>query len=673
MYFNMRERQILEILLKNQNVPIRIYDMAQHLAVSSRTIHRELKSLEKSLATLDTELIRQKNKGVFIKTSETGQKKLKHILNNDAPMDLTLEEQKVILLYALIQSSEPLKQWGLASEIGTSLQQLSKVLDALEKDLNQFNIQLERTRGVGIAIHGSEMHKRELLSQLMMERLDSLSVYSVIKNHFVFQSLTHERLPLMDMKEIFQIERVLMDDLDALPYTLTESSYLGLIVHIALSVERMKHKQFVSIDMSVMSDVQQTLEYEVAESIAERLSHIYSITLDEAETSFIAIHLQSAKRKHEKESAFVMGTTASIQQLVDAVEQSMQIEFSNRKELIEGLSLHIKPALNRIQYRIETHNPMTERIQSSYSLIFEAVTKAVKTIWPSITFPVHEIAFLVLHFGGAIQTIKQTKHVLVVCSSGVGTSRILANRLTESFPMIDEIKQASVSDLKTLPLETFDAIISTVELDIPEPYLTVNPLLPEHELAQTSAFLHDQFNTEMKKPVQYAHATSHTSQNVIRHKLEIMHYSLDIAENFESHTLKNGKSWEHQLANLLASKQVIKSNEVSAFAQLLIARHAKQSFDLSPYPIAIPHLIDERIERPFLAMVHLEKPVMMQHTEVYLLLCAFLPHPTHLRPLVSEIYSTFTHHLDDWQNAQPSHSTVEQLVQSEVFKFIQNL
>ncbi|WP_419791285.1 helix-turn-helix domain-containing protein [Staphylococcus chromogenes] len=65
MYFNMRERQILEILLKNQNVPIRIYDMAQHLAVSSRTIHRELKSLEKSLATLDTELIRQKKQRGF--------------------------------------------------------------------------------------------------------------------------------------------------------------------------------------------------------------------------------------------------------------------------------------------------------------------------------------------------------------------------------------------------------------------------------------------------------------------------------------------------------------------------------------------------------------------------------------------------------------------------------
>lgn len=105
------------------------------------------------------------------------------------------------------------------------------MLDELEQDLNQFKIKLIRKRGVGISILGSEMHKRELLSQLMMERLDSTSVYSVIENHFVFQSLNHNRLPMVDMKEIFQVERLLMDDLDHLPYALTESSYLALIVH----------------------------------------------------------------------------------------------------------------------------------------------------------------------------------------------------------------------------------------------------------------------------------------------------------------------------------------------------------------------------------------------------------------------------------------------------------
>lgn len=672
MYFNTRERQILEILLKNQNVPIRIYHIAQHLGVSSRTIHREMKGLEKSLVPFDIQLERQKNKGILIKANEATRIELKKSLANEAPVDFTLEEQKVILLYALIQSSEPLKQWGLASEVGTSLQQLSKVLDALENDLNQFKLQLERTRGVGISIHGSEMHKRELLSQLMMERLNSLSVYSVIENHFVFQSLTNDRLPLMDMKEIFQIERVLMDDLDELPYTLTESSYLGLIVHIALSIERMKNKQFVTMDLNVMADVQKTLEYQVAVNIATRLSQLYTITLDEAETSFIAIHLLSAKRKYDKDSSLVMGTSASVHQLVDAVEQAMQIQFSNRKELIEGLHLHIQPALNRIQYHIETHNPMTKSIQASYSLLFEAVTKAVKTIWPTITFPVHEIAFLVLHFGGAIQTIAKTKYVLVVCSSGVGTSRILANRLTESFPMIDDIKQASVSDLKLLSLDAYDAIISTVELDIDYPYLTVNPLLPEHELAQTSAFLHDQFNAtqnSLQRSIQYVES----SHSVVQNKLEMMRASLQIAEQFDIYDLNEDTQWETQLAHLLASKHIINSDEVHAFVNLLIERNQKQSFALSPYPIAIPHLVDAQIQQPYLTMVRFNTPIIMENVKVHTLFCAFLPHPTQLRSLISEIYSALTRHLEDWMTSQPSDASIYQLVQTEVLKFNQTL
>lgn len=131
--------------------------------------------------------------------------RLQQELGQDTVIDLSTEEQKVIILYALIQSNEPVKQVGLASEIGASLQQLSKVLDELEQDLNQFKIKLIRKRGVGISILGSEMHKRELLSQLMMERLDSTSVYSVIENHFVFQSLNHNRLPMVDMKEIFKL------------------------------------------------------------------------------------------------------------------------------------------------------------------------------------------------------------------------------------------------------------------------------------------------------------------------------------------------------------------------------------------------------------------------------------------------------------------------------------
>ena len=52
------------MLIKYHGQYVKIYDIAQHLAVSSRTIHRELKSIEIFLDTFDIKLERV-NKKVF--------------------------------------------------------------------------------------------------------------------------------------------------------------------------------------------------------------------------------------------------------------------------------------------------------------------------------------------------------------------------------------------------------------------------------------------------------------------------------------------------------------------------------------------------------------------------------------------------------------------------------
>lgn len=343
MYIKRRERDILEILLKNQGLPISRYDIAQQLGVSSRTVHRELNDLDATLAPFEITIQRPKNQGLLLVGAHDDISRLQQELGQDTVIDLSTEEQKVIILYALIQSNEPVKQVGLASEIGASLQQLSKVLDELEQDLNQFKIKLIRKRGVGISILGSEMHKRELLSQLMMERLDSTSVYSVIENHFVFQSLNHNRLPMVDMKEIFQVERLLMDDLDHLPYALTESSYLALIVHIVLSIERMRHEQYVSINDDTMAEVQATDEYHIACKISARLGQHYGIKFNPAEVAFIAIHLRGSKRKNDKEDQQLSQNVPQVAALIDMVATETRLKFNNINELQEGLLLHLTP------------------------------------------------------------------------------------------------------------------------------------------------------------------------------------------------------------------------------------------------------------------------------------------------------------------------------------------
>ncbi|PTE90004.1 PTS lactose transporter subunit IIB, partial [Staphylococcus cohnii] len=119
-----------------------------------------------------------------------------------------------------------------------------------------------------------------------------------------------------------------------------------------------------------------------------------------------------------------------IDTFITQVSRISQISFDNTATLIEGLKLHIIPAINRLKANIETYNPLTDMIKKDYPLLFASVKKALYMVWPKLQFPDSEIGFIVLHFGGAINKKATTDfHVLVVCSSGIGTSQILAARL----------------------------------------------------------------------------------------------------------------------------------------------------------------------------------------------------------------------------------------------------
>ena len=302
MLLSTREKEIIEILIKYHGQYVTIYDIAQQLAVSSRTIHRELKQIESYLSTFSILLERANKKGIRLSGEANNIRRLKEAVTTQQTLDLSIEEQKVIILYALIQTKHAIKQFSLAHEIGVSIQALAKLLDDLEEELLSYQLSLSRKRGEGVYLKGPESKKREFLSQLMVNNLNSTSVYSVIENHFVYQSLNHSQQSLVDLDRIFKIERILMDYLGQLPYTLTESSYLTLTIHIVLSITRMQNGEYVSLNKDIYETVKDTFEHEVATEIAKRLEEIYNVEFNQAEITFITIHLRGAKRKGTKDS-----------------------------------------------------------------------------------------------------------------------------------------------------------------------------------------------------------------------------------------------------------------------------------------------------------------------------------------------------------------------------------
>lgn len=672
MFLSTREKEIIEMLIKYHGQYVTIYDIAQHLAVSSRTIHRELKSIESFLSTFDIELERVTKKGIQLKTTEMALNSLKHALLHENTIDLSQEEQKVIILYALIQTNTPIKQYVLAQEIGVSNQTMTKLLDDLDTELDQYQLTLQKKRGEGIQLHGAESKKRELLSQLMVNNLNSTSVYSVIENHFVYQSINQSQLAMVDMDKIFQIERILMDHLGQLPYSLTESSYLTLTVHIVLSIERMLNNQYVALNDDIYNSVKDSFEHEVAQALALHLEHIYGVQFNKAEVTFITIHLRGAKRKESAEVFKDSKDESKIKKFIHSVSHFSQQSFKDFKTLSEGLKLHIIPAINRLNANIETYNPLTEMIQHKYPRLFESVHRALLQTWPNFNFPDSEIAFIVLHFGGALQNQNSAFYnVLVVCSSGIGTSRLLATRLQQTFSDIQKTTQASVGDLNDIDATQFDAIISTVDLDIALPYITVNPLLPDADVNHVSAFL----NTHHKQPKIQTYETNNNNILNPEEKLTYIRKGLEIIDsvNVDYTSVSN---WTTYLTNTLLEHQII--TEGQSFAELIKQHMDRQGFVLAPYPIAIPHLKSEIIKKPFILITILNEPILLNSNQndnlsVRYLLSMFVPPDDTMAQLVSDISGKLVEHLDNIDGFMEQPEQLQTLLKQSYLMQLQKL
>lgn len=703
MLLSTREKEMIALLIKYNGQYVTIHDIAQQLAVSSRTIHRELKGVEAYLTSFSLTLERANKKGLRIAGADSDLNDLKQSIAQHQTIDLSVEEQKVIILYALIQAKAPVKQYSLAQEIGVSVQTLAKMLDDLELDLNSYQLSLSRKRGEGIYLVGTESKKREFLSQLMVNNLNSTSVYSVIENHFVFHSLNQIHQDFVDLERIFNVERLLMDYLSALPYQLTESSYLTLTVHIVLSISRIKNGEYVALNDDIYDSVQHSFEHKIASELADKLGQIYDVTFNQAEIAFITIHLRGAKRKNLNDTSLNNQDEAhKVKPFVKKVETITGTTFVDLDTLVDGLTLHLNPAINRLQANIETYNPLTDMIKFKYPRLFENVRLALSESWPELIFPESEIAFIVLHFGGSIKNQgNRFLNILVVCSSGIGTSRLLSTRLEQVFNEIERITQASVSDLNTLDLTQYDGIISTVNLDIASPYLTVNPLLPDNDVSYVAQFL----NTKSIPEGNYVNSINTNIENKTTLPQESVlienNHRFDSESIFEfqlndnnteqlMHNMRSGltlldsvkidyadvKQWHIYIAEYLQQYDVI--NDTQSFAELLQQRLIENpGWILSPYPIAIPHLKDNLIQQPIILITILDQPLVLQsiqndNQKIKYMISMFIPDNDFMASIVSDLSEILSMQLESIDTFMKKPQELKTLLRNKFLKRIQN-
>src|SRR5699024_3576623 len=231
-----REKKIINELIYHNDTFMLIKELAGILGVSSRTVHREHNNVRETLRKLNIELISEYKKSVKLELAQLEIEALTKYITENADKDLSGEEKKVALIYNLMINPEGLKKSALAVELGVGDHTVDELINQMEDDLRAFGLEIRKMRAIGVQLAGDPLGKQNFLASMMISELNSNSIYSVIENNFVFSSLVNSKvIGLLEADNIFKVERLLMDELVVLPYTLTENAYLNLTLHIVLA------------------------------------------------------------------------------------------------------------------------------------------------------------------------------------------------------------------------------------------------------------------------------------------------------------------------------------------------------------------------------------------------------------------------------------------------------
>ncbi|GAA3715979.1 BglG family transcription antiterminator [Salinicoccus jeotgali] len=656
-----REKKIITELIHHNGNFLLIKELATKLGVSSRTIHRELKNVTHTLESLGLILIKEYNRGVKLDLPSNEVETLIKHLNANAVEDLSTEEKKVALLYHLMLNNEGLKKNALAVELGISEHVVDDLIEQMRPQLEAFELTITKTRSIGIQLIGDSINKQNFLADMMVNELNSNSIYSVIENNFVFSSLVNNRvIGTLEADTIFKVERLLMDELEVLPYQLTENAYLNLALHIVLAIDRTKNDSFLEIRQDLMDELSGTQEFQVSRSLIKNIEAEFSIEFPDEETYFISMHLRGSRRKFQGHDIVESLEQRTIS-FIDAVSQRMNYPFFAHPELKDGLIMHIEPTLHRMESGIITDNPLLESIRESYPRLFEVVGECFAMHFKTRRLSDAEIGFLTIHFGGALSSTPNIE-VTTVCSSGIGTSRILANQLKTRFSNISIRQELSISELREAKLRDDELVLSTVPLDL-ERYILVSPLLD------------DQDEKKITEAINQMHVgpTTIDTHSQIKTAIDPIHViqASELYLNRSHITLTKRMDALETIQHVLHTQEVADEYSRDRILTSLSKRFKKTGFIIGEHGLSYPHVRSSLLKSHHIFLIENKAGIIDRNylgdeiTTTHQIL-VLVPEDSLIIDLISEISILFGEHHDDTDTLFENPALLENIIKNYI-------
>ncbi len=499
-----RAKQILKILLTEEEA-ISVKSLAEKTGVSKRTTQRELGYINSYLKGYGIKYFSKTGVGVWLEGTQDEKNRLLSFLYGEETPDIpNKEERRKRLILEILKEKGLKKLFYYSSQFGVSEATASTDLEAIGEWLSGFGLEIKRKPGSGVYVEGTEENYRKAIGAFINANLDTKLLweayentdevtkdYNYVKNSGI-QGILDENITKKVMECINNID-------DKRVETLTENSYMGLVIHISIAIKRIMDNEVIEESSKIEKDIVKDTDYSLASKIAKKLEEDFFIKIPEIEITYIWLHIKGSKHEKIQYGTAQPGMAGGkqlkqlVNEMIDAFDNENAYLLKQDDEFLQGLLAHLQPTIIRLMYGMQIHNPMLGEIQKSYADLYKKCETVSEVIGKSLgkEVPPEETGFLTVHFGAAIVRLEGRKEKLrkvyagVVCSSGIGISRLMSSKLKKAFQNKMVLSTYGKNDVTPYIISKTDFFISSIPLEIDDvPVLYVNPLLNEKDMEE---------------------------------------------------------------------------------------------------------------------------------------------------------------------------------------------
>ena len=411
-------------------------------------------------------------------------------------LDLDSSKDRIrFILNVLLHQDDYVALEDIMEQVCISKNTLNNYIKSIKQLIAPYDLEYIAKASSGIRLIGSEDAKRKcIIDHVLSSNFETYITGFTKEEKRIFAEV--------DLDYIRELTLTMVHDHFS---STSDFNSKNLMIHLALMVQRVQEGHYITMaDVPMDEGV-----YEIVQELSHNMEEHFDITLSKGEKSYLYLHL-IANTNTIIEDIEDDTLHQQIDQMLTVIYESYYFDLREDNVLKGDLFRHLKSVFVGKTYALNNRNPLLDTIKKNYPLAFEISFIASSQVFAQEPFVLTEadVGYISLHIGAAIERYfarsNEKKKVILICGSGLATTRMLETRLSLYFPdkitISRSVSYLTFTKMTEEELQDVDFAISTIAVQSNQiPVITVNFALHNEDIEAISKHLSQTDSIQLRR------------------------------------------------------------------------------------------------------------------------------------------------------------------------------